>query len=67
MSPAQQAAVSYLARYSGRTRAWYAFRLRCWFAWCETYGPAALDEVAAVLYRRLAGESSPERVNDSTG
>jgi hypothetical protein len=35
MSPAQLAAVSYLARYSGRTHNLYAFQLRRWFSWCE--------------------------------
>ncbi len=35
MSPAQLAAVSYLARYSGRTHDLYAYQLRRWFAWCE--------------------------------
>ena len=35
MSTAQLAAVSYLARYSGRTHALYAYQLRRWFAWCE--------------------------------
>ena len=36
MSTAQLAAVSYLARYSGRTHALYAFQLREWFTWCES-------------------------------
>ena len=36
MSPAQLAAVSYLARYSGQTHALYTYQLRRWFAWCET-------------------------------
>ena len=38
MSPAQLAAVSYLARYSGRTHNLYAFQLRRWFSWCESNG-----------------------------
>jgi hypothetical protein len=38
MSPAQLAAVSYLARYSGRTHYLYAFRPRRWFSWCEANG-----------------------------
>src|SRR5690349_11421242 len=33
MTPAQLAAVSYLARYSGRTHTLYASQLRRWFAW----------------------------------
>lgn len=34
MSPAQLAAVSYLARYSGHTHTLYAHQLRRWFGWC---------------------------------
>lgn len=33
MSPAQLAAVSYLARYSGATHALYKSQLRRWFGW----------------------------------
>jgi integrase/recombinase XerD len=36
MSPAQLAAVSFFARYSGHTHTLYACQLRRWFAWCET-------------------------------
>ncbi|HET7356629.1 MAG TPA: site-specific integrase [Nocardioidaceae bacterium] len=36
MTPAQLAAVSYLALYSGHTHQLYAYQLRRWFAWCET-------------------------------
>lgn len=32
MTPAQQAAVSYLARYRGHTHALYTYQLRRWFA-----------------------------------
>lgn len=35
MPPAQLAAVSYLARYSGHTHQLYAYQFRRWFAWCE--------------------------------
>jgi site-specific recombinase XerD len=35
MTPAQQAVVSYLARYGGHTHTLYAYQLRRWFAWCE--------------------------------
>src|SRR6476620_6965804 len=45
MSTSQLAAVSYLARYSGRTHALYSFQLREWFAWCEANG---LDALAGV-------------------
>jgi site-specific recombinase XerD len=38
MTPAQLAAVSFLARYSGRTHASYADDLRRWFGWCESNG-----------------------------
>ena len=36
MTPAQLAAVSYLARYTGQTHTLYAYQLRRWFSWCET-------------------------------
>jgi hypothetical protein len=38
MSPAQLAAVSSLARYSGRTHSFYAFQLRRWFSRRESNG-----------------------------
>ena len=38
MSTAQLAAVSYLARYPGRTHSLYAYQLGQWFAWCESNG-----------------------------
>jgi integrase/recombinase XerD len=38
MTPAQLAAVSYLARYSGHTHTLYAYQLRRWFDWCQTGG-----------------------------
>ena len=59
MSTAQLAAVSFLARYSGRTHALYAFQLRQWFAWCESHG---LDPLVGIqrahveLYIRGLGE-----------
>lgn len=59
MSTAQLAAVSYLARYGGRTHDLYAYQLRSWFTWCEVHG---LDPLVGVqrahveLYiRHLAG------------
>ena len=59
MSSAQLAAVSYLARYAGRTHALYSFQLRQWFSWCETNG---LDPLVGIqrahieLYIRQLGE-----------
>jgi hypothetical protein len=38
MRPAQLAAVSYLARYTGATHRLYAYELRRWFSWCEING-----------------------------
>ena len=38
MSTAQLAAVSFLARYSGRTHARYTSQLARWFAWCQSNG-----------------------------
>ena len=60
MRPAQRAAVSYLARYSGHTHALYAYQLRRWFGWCETN---ALDPLVGIqrahieLYIRHLGAS----------
>src|SRR6478735_8835781 len=59
MSTAQLAAVSFLARYSGRTHHLYEFQMREWFAWCERNG---LDPLIGVqrahveLYIRSLGE-----------
>jgi site-specific recombinase XerD len=59
MSTAHLAAVSFLARYSGRTHALYEFQLREWFTWCEEHG---LDPLVGVqrahveLYIRGLGE-----------
>ena len=36
MSTAQLAAVSFLARYPGRTHVRYSYQLARWFAWCES-------------------------------
>lgn len=60
MTPAQLAAVSYLARYSGQTHTLYAFQLRRWFGWCESNG---LDPLVGIqrahveLYIRKLGDS----------
>jgi len=60
MTPAQLAAVSYLARYSGHTHQLYAYQLRRWFAWCET---SQLDPLVGIqrahveLYIRHLGET----------
>jgi integrase/recombinase XerD len=35
MTPAQLAAVSFLARYSAHTHDLYAYQLRRWFEWCD--------------------------------
>jgi len=59
MSTAQLAAVSYLARYAGRTHSLYAYQLRQWFAWCQTNG---LDPLVGIqrahveLYIRQLGD-----------
>ncbi|MDQ5839867.1 MAG: tyrosine-type recombinase/integrase [Chloroflexota bacterium] len=59
MTSAQLAAVSYLARYSGRTHALYAYQLRQWFAWCESNGLDALTGIQRAhveLYIRQLGD-----------
>ncbi len=59
MSTAQLAAVSYLARYSGRTHVLYSFQLGQWFTWCESN---ALDPLVGIqrahveLYIRQLGD-----------
>ncbi|UMG93994.1 site-specific integrase [Nocardioides sp. TF02-7] len=60
MTPAQPAAVSFLARYSGPTHHLYAYQLRRWFAWCETNGIDALigvERAHVELYIRSLTES----------
>ncbi len=42
LTPAQLAAASFLARFSGPTHHLYAYQLRRWFAWCEANGLDAL-------------------------
>ena len=60
MSTAQLAAVSFLARYSGRTHALYTYQLARWFAWCQSNG---LDPLVGIqrahveLYIRRLGDS----------
>ncbi|KJK12727.1 hypothetical protein UB45_05065 [Terrabacter sp. 28] len=59
MSQSQLAAVSFLARYAGRTHSLYALQLRQWFTWCESHG---LDPLVGIqrahieLYIRHLGE-----------
>lgn len=59
MTPAQLAAVSYLARYSGHTHSLYAYQLRRWFEWCETsrFDPLiGIQRAHVELYIRHLGE-----------
>ena len=68
MTPAQLAAVSFLARYSGHTHELYAYQLRRWFEWCELN---SLDPLAGIqrahveLFIRHLGESGlmPSSIN----
>ncbi|HET8599783.1 MAG TPA: tyrosine-type recombinase/integrase [Segeticoccus sp.] len=60
MSPAQLAAVSYLARYTGHTHALYAYQLRRWFTWCQTNhldALAGVERAHVELYIRHLHES----------
>src|SRR3954465_5139897 len=60
MTPAQLAAVSYLARYSGHTHALYAYQLRRWFTWCEATLPdplVGIQRAHVELYIRSLGDS----------
>ena len=60
MSTAQLAAVSFLARYSGRTHRLYTYQLKRWFTWSESNG---LDPLVGIqrahveLYIRHLGDS----------
>jgi integrase/recombinase XerD len=68
MTPAQLAAVSFLARYSGHTHTLYAYQLRRWFGWCEANG---LDPLVGIqrahveLFIRHLGECGlmPSSIN----
>ncbi len=51
MSTDQLAAVSYLARYAGRTHALYSYQLREWFTWCQAN---RLDPLVGVHHGALA-------------
>lgn len=59
MTPAQLAAVSFLARYTGHTHVTYTRQLGCWFEWTESNG---LDPLIGIqrahveLYIRQLGE-----------
>jgi hypothetical protein len=60
MTPAQAAAVSFLARYRGHTHELYTHQLRRWFGWCEANGLDPLTEIQRAhveLYIRHLGES----------
>lgn len=65
MTPAQLAAVSYLARYAVHTHTIYAYQLSQWFSWCESN---ALDPLLGIqrvhieLYiRHWASADTPAR------
>jgi integrase/recombinase XerD len=60
MSTAQLAAVSFLARYSGRTHRLYTSQLKRWFAWCEGNGLDPLTGIQRAhveLYIRHLGDT----------
>jgi integrase/recombinase XerD len=68
MTPAQLAAVSFLARYAGATHHLYAYQLRRWFSWCEGNGLDALvgiERAHVELYIRHLGECGlmPSSIN----
>ena len=66
MSTAQLAAVSYLARYSGRTHTLYAFQLREWFAWCEANGLDALTGIQRAHVELYIGGLGDRGLMDSS-
>lgn len=68
MTPAQLAAVSFLARYAGATHHLYAYQLSRWFSWCEANGLDPLlgiERVHVELYIRHLGDCGlmPSSIN----
>jgi site-specific recombinase XerD len=68
MTPAQLAAVSFLARYAGATHHLYAYQLGRWFSWCETNGLdplVGIERAHVELYIRQLGECGlmPSSIN----
>lgn len=68
MTPAQLAAVSFLARYAGATHHLYAYQLRRWFGWCESNGLdplVGIERAHVELYIRHLGECGlmPSSIN----
>lgn len=59
MTPAQRAAVSYLARYTGHTHTLYAYQLRPLVAWCETNGLDPLVGIERAHVEYAASSGSP--------
>ena len=51
------AAVSFLARYAGRTHELYAYQLRRWFGWCEANGLDPLLGIQRAHVELYAGSS----------
>lgn len=54
MSTAQLAAVSYLARYAGRTHHLFSAQLARWFTWCQSHG---LDPLVGIQRCARTGRS----------
>ncbi len=58
MSTPQLAAVSYLARYSGRTHVLYSYQLRQWFSWRENNGLDPLSRMQRAPASSCTSDSS---------
>lgn len=57
MTPAQLAAVSFLARYSGHTHELYALQRPPWFEWCERSRPTSSGPAIGLTRSVFAAEN----------
>ena len=64
ITPAQSAAVSYLARYTGHTHHLYAGALRRWFGWCETNRLDPLTGIHARIWSSRSGHLHESGLRD---
>lgn len=64
MTPAQLAAVFYLAHFSKRTNTLYADHLRRWFDWCQTGG---LDPLIGIKRAHVEIHHAEDRLPEIAG
>jgi integrase/recombinase XerD len=66
MTPAQLAAMSYLARYTGQTHKLYAYQFHRWFSWCEINGLDPLPGVQRAHLELYLRHLHDARLRDSS-